>query len=100
MAKSAGAPATRPHVGCIDLLAWAARKSLPDLAARHQAASPGDRARSHHQVPGDLKLEYGVLVPLLPVLDLTLLHNTGAAFSFLSDAGGWQRWFFTASRSG
>ena len=42
------------------------------------------------------KLEYGVLVPLLPVLDLTLLHNRGAAFSFLSDAGGWQRWFFTA----
>ena len=40
-------------------------------------------------------LEYGVLVPLLPVLDLTLLHNKGAAFSFLSDAGGWQRWFFT-----
>lgn len=22
-------------------------------------------------------------------------HNTGAAFSFLDDAGGWQRWFFT-----
>ena len=22
------------------------------------------------------------------------VHNTGAAFSFLSDAGGWQRWFF------
>ena len=42
------------------------------------------------------KLEYGQLVPLLPVLDLTLLHNRGAAFSFLSDAGGWQRWFFTA----
>ncbi|MCG3171023.1 MAG: Lipoprotein signal peptidase [Pseudomonadales bacterium] len=41
-------------------------------------------------------LEYGELVPLLPVLDLTLLHNRGAAFSFLSDAGGWQRWFFTA----
>jgi signal peptidase II len=41
-------------------------------------------------------LEYGVLVPVLPVLDLTLLHNRGAAFSFLSDAGGWQRWFFMA----
>lgn len=40
-------------------------------------------------------LEYAQLVPLLPVLDLTLLHNPGAAFSFLSDAGGWQRWFFT-----
>jgi signal peptidase II len=39
-------------------------------------------------------LSYGVPVELLPVLDLTLLHNRGAAFSFLSDAGGWQRWFF------
>lgn len=28
--------------------------------------------------------------------DLTLWHNPGAAFSFLSNAGGWQRWFFTA----
>ena len=27
--------------------------------------------------------------------DLTLLFNKGAAFSFLSGAGGWQRWFFT-----
>jgi len=25
----------------------------------------------------------------------TLVHNYGAAFSFLADAGGWQRWFFT-----
>jgi len=31
---------------------------------------------------------------LLPGLNLTLVHNTGAAFSFLRDAGGWQRWFF------
>ena len=31
---------------------------------------------------------------VLPFFDLTLLYNTGAAFSFLSDAGGWQRWFF------
>ena len=27
--------------------------------------------------------------------DLTLVFNKGAAFSFLSSAGGWQRWFFT-----
>ena len=27
--------------------------------------------------------------------DLTLVYNKGAAFSFLSSAGGWQRWFFT-----
>jgi signal peptidase II len=28
-------------------------------------------------------------------LNMTLAHNYGAAFSFLSDAGGWQRWLFT-----
>jgi len=33
-------------------------------------------------------------IPLLPGLNLTYVHNTGAAFSFLSGAGGWQRWFF------
>ena len=27
--------------------------------------------------------------------NLVRAHNTGAAFSFLADAGGWQRWFFT-----
>lgn len=37
---------------------------------------------------------YGEALELLPVLNLTLVHNMGAAFSFLSDAGGWQRWFF------
>jgi signal peptidase II len=31
---------------------------------------------------------------LMPYFNLTYVHNTGAAFSFLSDAGGWQRWFF------
>jgi signal peptidase II len=30
---------------------------------------------------------------LLPVLQVAVLYNEGAAFSFLSDAGGWQRWF-------
>ncbi|MFA7541086.1 MAG: signal peptidase II, partial [Lysobacterales bacterium] len=30
-----------------------------------------------------------------PFLNWTLVYNPGAAFSFLSDAGGWQRWFFT-----
>jgi signal peptidase II len=28
--------------------------------------------------------------------NLVRVHNTGAAFSFLAGAGGWQRWFFTA----
>lgn len=34
-------------------------------------------------------------VPVFPGFNLTLVHNTGAAFSFLSDAGGWQRWFLS-----
>jgi len=33
-------------------------------------------------------------LPLVPLLNLTLMYNEGAAFSFLADAGGWQRWFF------
>jgi signal peptidase II len=39
-------------------------------------------------------LDYAVPVPLLPVLNFTLLHNTGAAFSMLAKAPGWQRWLF------
>lgn len=39
-------------------------------------------------------LELYQSVPLLPVFNLTLMHNTGAAFSFLMEAGGWQRWLF------
>ena len=41
-------------------------------------------------------LDYGMPVAIMPMFNLTLLHNTGAAFSFLSEAGGWQRWFFAA----
>jgi len=33
-------------------------------------------------------------IPLLPYFNLTYVHNTGAAFSFLAQAGGWQRWLF------
>jgi signal peptidase II len=40
-------------------------------------------------------LGYAQPHPVLPVLDITLHYNRGAAFSFLSDAGGWQRWFFS-----
>ena len=34
-------------------------------------------------------------VNLFPYFDWYLTYNTGAAFSFLADAGGWQRWLFT-----
>ena len=40
-------------------------------------------------------------VPVIDgLLNWTLTYNLGAAFSFLSDAGGWQRWFFSALAAG
>ena len=39
--------------------------------------------------------ELGEYTPVFFWLDIIRLHNPGAAFSFLADAGGWQRWFFT-----
>jgi len=39
---------------------------------------------------------YGETLVVLGVFNLVLAHNTGAAFSFLNDAGGAQRWLFTA----
>lgn len=42
-------------------------------------------------------LDYAQPVPVFWWLNLTLHHNTGAAFSFLSEAGGWQRIFFSGT---
>ena len=42
-------------------------------------------------------LDYGQPVRVFSWFNLTLQHNPGAAFSFLSDAGGWQRYFFSAA---
>lgn len=39
------------------------------------------------------------IYPVFPGLNLTLVHNVGAAFSFLSEAGGWQRWVFVGLSS-
>ena len=41
-------------------------------------------------------LAYGDVVEITSFFNLVLTYNTGAAFSFLAGAGGWQRWFFTA----
>ena len=40
------------------------------------------------------QLELHRAKPVMPFFNLTLMYNEGAAFSFLSDADGWQRWFF------
>jgi signal peptidase II len=42
----------------------------------------------------DARLVFHEPVGLLPFFNLRLAYNTGAAFSFLGNAGGWQRWFF------
>jgi len=42
---------------------------------------------THHFAPAER-------VRVLPMLDIILTYNTGAAFSFLADASGWQRWLF------
>jgi signal peptidase II len=39
-------------------------------------------------------LDYEQIVRVLPFFSLVRVHNHGAAFSFLADAGGWQRWLF------
>ena len=44
-------------------------------------------------IEGTMALYQSIYV--LPVLDIVRAHNPGAAFSFLADAGGWQRWGFT-----
>jgi len=38
-------------------------------------------------------------IPLNSFINITHQRNTGAAFSFLADAGGWQRWFFAGLAS-
>lgn len=43
----------------------------------------------------ELLSEGGHSIPVMQHLNFTLAYNYGAAFSFLGDQGGWQRWFFT-----
>lgn len=38
---------------------------------------------------------YGESLRVTDFFNLVLAHNSGAAFSFLNDAGGWQRWLFS-----
>lgn len=44
----------------------------------------------------DSAMQYAERWNVLPFFDFTLLYNPGAAFSFLADGSGWQRWLFTA----
>lgn len=39
-------------------------------------------------------MSYGEVIPITSFFKLVLVYNPGAAFSFLADHDGWQRWFF------
>ncbi|MGE4240731.1 signal peptidase II [Ramlibacter sp.] len=73
-------------------VAWTerARTALPwwGLAA---AAVVGDFAT---KALVRARMVEGESLPLAPFFNLVSARNSGAAFSFLADAGGWQRWFF------
>jgi signal peptidase II len=62
-------------------LAVSAAVAIVDLATKAWVSSAF--------APGDVR-------QVTPFFNMVLMHNTGAAFSFLAQAGGWQRWFFTA----
>ena len=47
------------------------------------------------KVIAEATMRYGQRINVLPIFDFTLLYNPGAAFSFLANQPGWQRWFFT-----
>ena len=71
----------RPKPNALAWLGLSALLVALDLWSKHWAMS---------------RLEYGVPVPVIEGWAWwTLVHNHGAAFSFLSTAGGWQRWFFS-----
>ena len=48
----------------------------------------------------EARLEYAQAIPVAEFFNLVHVGNTGAAFSILADAGGWQRWFFIALATG
>ena len=45
-------------------------------------------------VMGTMAANGSTPIAVLPFMNLYYVHNTGAAFSFLSTEGGWQRWLF------
>ncbi len=45
-------------------------------------------------------MQLGDHIPVWPIFSWVRWHNEGAAFSMLSDGGGWQRWFFVALACG
>ena len=71
----------------------ARRRRLALALARHRRG--GDRARPDHQDADHRAASSSTTCrTVTPFFDIVRAHNTGAAFSFLAGASGWQRWFF------
>ena len=73
---------TRTRAGALPWLLLSALVVALDQWTKHLALAVLDPYAPQAVIPG--------------FLNWTLAFNPGAAFSFLADAGGWQRWFFTA----
>ncbi|MFZ5722035.1 MAG: signal peptidase II [Pseudomonadota bacterium] len=75
-------PVSMPRIGLARTLAWLSLSLLIIVVDQWTKSL----AVAH--------LELYRPVPVFPHFNFMLAHNEGAAFSFLADAGGWQRWFF------
>ena len=71
----------RPKPNALIWLALSALVIVLDQLTKYIAIEMLEPYKAHAVIPG--------------VLNWTLAYNEGAAFSFLHDAGGWQRWLFT-----
>jgi len=78
--SSNGPTSTAARRGSLPYLALSALIIVLDQLSKY--------AIEHH-------LELFESIAVLPVLEITRLHNPGAAFNFLAGATGWQRWLFT-----
>ena len=72
---------SRPNISFLRCMAIAVVTLLLDQASKWLALS---------------QLQIGIPEKVLPFFNWLLLFNPGAAFSFLAESSGWQRWFFTA----
>jgi signal peptidase II len=71
----------QPKPNALIWLALSALVIVLDQITKHIAIAELEPYKAHAVIPG--------------FLNWTLAYNAGAAFSFLHDAGGWQRWLFT-----
>jgi signal peptidase II len=79
------------HHGATTIVAGARRSALGYLSLTLLVIVLDQFTKS--AVERSLQLYQSFVV--LPVFEITRLHNPGAAFSFLAGAAGWQRWLFT-----